>query len=52
MGAPNLLLGVTLVPYLSDQIGLERATRDGGLTDRKKERKMKGGNKLVESVII
>ena len=52
MDAPNLLLGVTLVPYLTDQIGLERATRNGGLTDRKKERKMKGGIKLVESVII
>ena len=41
--APDLLLGgVNLFPYLSDQIGLERATRNGGLTDRKKERKMKG----------
>ena len=33
--------GVSLFPYLTDQIGLERATRNGGLTDRQKERKMK-----------
>ena len=44
--------GVNLFPYLSDQIDLELATINVGLTDRKKERKMKGGIKLVESVII
>ena len=49
---PTSFGGVILVPYLSDQIGLERATRNGGLTDRKKREKNERGINLVESVII
>ena len=48
----TLFWGVNLFSYLTGQTGLERVTRNGGLTDRKKERKMKGGIKFVESVII